>query len=95
MKTWISRVSRARTPDDVVTITRGFVTRLEKRPAEALPKPCRPPEQLGSVAELRAYATRLVSFHTKQANTAAVYWVAAYFATAAVRLAEILQDTPF
>ena len=94
MKTWISKVSAAETTDDVVEITRKFVTRLEKSQSETLPKSCRPPESLGSLAELRSYASRLVSFHTKEANIAAVYWIAAYFATAAVRLAEILKDTP-
>jgi len=94
MKTWISRVSHAKTPDDVLAITRKFVVRLPASHAEALPKSCMPPEHLGSIAELREYALRLVSFHTKEANIAAVYWIAAYFATAAVRLAEILQDTP-
>jgi len=94
MKTWISLISAADAPEDMAEITRKFVTRLEKSQAETLPRSCRPPERLASLGELRTYASRLVSFHSKEANTAAVYWIAAYFATAAVRLAEILQDTP-
>ncbi len=94
MKTWISRVSHAESADDVLAITRKFVTRLPSPQAEALPRSCLPPERIDSIAQLREYASRLVTFHTREANTAAVYWIAAYFATAAVRLAEILKDTP-
>lgn len=93
MKSWIARVEHAETAGDVLDITRKFVTRLPKTQAQALPRSCLPPERLDSVGQLRRYASKLVSFHTRKANTAAVYWVAAYFATAAVRLAEIVKDS--
>ena len=95
MDNWITRVAHARSADDVLETTRGFVSVVSVPASSPLPRACRPPERLDSMEELRRYAAALVSFHTRQANTAAVYWIAAYFATAAVRLAEILQDTPF
>lgn len=93
MKSWITRVERAESADDVLDITRKFITRLPKSQTDTLPPSCLPPERLDSVGQLRRYAARLVSFHTREANTAAVYWLAAYFATAAVRLAEIVRDS--
>lgn len=95
MKTWINRVSRAQSTDDVTEITRRFVSRVSMTGTGVVPRSCLPPERLDSIEKLRDYASTLVSFHSRAANTVAVYWIAAYFATAAVRLAEILQDTPF
>ena len=94
MKTWINRVSHAQTADDVTEITRRFVSRVSMTGTGVVPRSCLPPARLDSIEKLRDYASTLVSFHSREANTAAVYWIAAYFATAAVRLAEILQDTP-
>jgi len=93
MKSWVTRVGHAESADELLDITRKFITRLPTAQVEALPRSCQPPERLDSIAQLRQYAARLVSFHTREANTAAVYWLAAYFATAAVRLAEILRDS--
>lgn len=92
MKNWITRVAHAQSADDMLDITQRFVTLVSTPCTAAMPRSCRPPERLDSMERLREYATALVSFHSREANTIAVYWIAAYFATAAVRLAEILRD---
>ena len=94
MDNWITRVAHAQSADDLFETTRRFVSLVSAPGVAPVPRSCRPPERLDSIEKLCEYATALVSFHTKEANTAAVYWIAAYFATAVVRLAEILQDRP-
>lgn len=87
--TWQQRLDVARTPQEVVDIARDFVATFTAYELYALPEPCRPSTKLFA-EDIPHLAFELVRHGCATAETAGtVHRLAAFFAHAAGRLAQL------
>jgi hypothetical protein len=90
--TWAQRLESAETPEEVVSIAREFIAQFTPYEIHALPAPCKPPAKFVDEADIGAYAYALVRHECEDnaEHAQLVHKMAAFFSTAAKRIAELL-----
>lgn len=89
---WPALVDAAETPDDVLRVCRQYFGALSARDVQNLPASCQP-TQLDTPGDLSGYALELVRQHCSENESALIFRMAAFFAHANVRVAQILRRT--
>jgi hypothetical protein len=91
-KPWLAQLAKARSEEELLKACRRYLASLRSSGLEKLPLACRP-IPLEDAADLSAYALQLVRYHCDVDDPSPlVQRMAAFFARANMRLAQILRE---